>query len=447
MSSPPSASGGVAARVPTPRFFVLLLALCVAPTGCSAALRSARAHLAEGDHREAALAAGDDQLALQEVALALLARALQVSEHRATAAAGLRAGGDLAWPLLGELANAHDDESALLAASILALQGDDEQREVIRGEVGHDNPDVRAAVVAVLGRETSASELLRRSFNDTSPSVRRSAVNAISSSHRCADWALSLLADAARHDPEPSVRGAALRVLSYCDDGQTLLDLAREALAREAPAALRVTAISALERARDRDAVRLLLAERFTNGGQAEKLRAATVFARFGDDRGLEFLRRALTDESVSLATGAALAASSVGEPLHEALVEALERSEPAVRLYAATSLTSTAEHSSAVETLAELAARHDRIGASAALELARVGERREEMRERLDALLDHESENIRLLIARRSSALDHGVELAARALRDESEAVRIAGAASLLRARRHALDRTGMHQ
>lgn len=418
----------------------VLVLCCLILSGCSASLRNVRAHLERGDHVEAAVTAGDDHHGLQQVALAILADAFKDSETRPRAKAGLRASGDLAHPILRELADDDDATTALIAASILAAQGDGDARARLRQARDHEDPEVRAAAVNLIENSSTSADDLRLALDDPASAVRLAAIGVIASHHRDAPFATPLLAERARRDPDTSVRSAALRVLSYCNDDQILLDAIRLAIADAQPEPLRLVAVSTLERARDQDAAMTLLHERLANGSEPEKVRAAAVLARLGDQDGITFLHQALRSRSVTIAAGAAIAASTLGEPLATALLEALERSEPEVRLHAALALVRGPNEDRAIEALSQLSTRDDRFGAWATIELAHHQRSTRGLRARLEAFLAHDARELRLLVARRCGRLDVGFELAARALRDDDSSVRLAAAASLLRARRREL-------
>lgn len=294
-------------------------------------------------------------------------------------------------------------------------------------------PPSRAAAVRVIGRATADRSLLATALTDVDSRVRRAATGALAH-HRRAPWSAELLADAARHDPEATVRAAALRALGRLADNARLLETVRLGLEPSRPLAVRLAAIDTAARLEPAEAAELLLLERLDSGEPAERLRAAAHLAAAGHEIGLAFLRNALRDEAVSTASGAAIAALRVGEPLRPALIEAIERPEPEVVLHVARALAAAGATELALTALRELVSRRDRIGLRAALALARQEAVTDESDRLLVELLDEGDEELRLTIARSSGSLDPlGLTLAIAALDDESTMVRTAAAASLL--------------
>jgi HEAT repeat protein len=244
-----------------------------------------------------------------------------------------------------------------------------------------------------------------------------------------------LLSQVALRDPEPTVRSAALRVLARVETGGLLLDTAREVLAdADAAIPLRLGAIQALGAVDDVNAAELLLLEALSGGDPQERLRAASVLSTYGNEAGHGYLRAALADPSVSIAGGAAIAAGAVGGPLRDALVEALRRPEPEVRLHVAASLLHIGERELALAELGRLVEQPGWVGLQAALSMDRADDATSQAAIRLAAALEDPSVELRSFAALSCGFIEDGWEIAARGLSDADATVRIAAAASVLR-------------
>jgi HEAT repeat protein len=394
-----------------------------------------RRHLARGDFSGAAAAAGDDRYALQELALEVLARGLGDAAERERAAAGLVGAGPLARPTLREIANGTgDDVAAAYAAEALATLGDRRMAARLRSRLGDRDPEVRAAAVRAQGASRDAAGFFADALADPDSRVRAAAVGAIGR-RRDDAGAGPLLAEAARRDPEPSVRTAALRALARLEHGQLLLETARTVLAAPGePIAVRLGAIQALGAVDDINTAEVILLEVLSSGEPPAQLRAAAVLSSYGNEMGQEHLRSALADPAVSIAGGAAIAAGGVGGPLRDALVQALGRREPEVRLHVAASLLHIGEVELAMAELGRLVEQPGWIGLQAAISMARDGDETSHAAVRLAQALEDPSVELRAFAALSCGFLDDGWEIAAAGLGDEVSTVRIAAAASVLR-------------
>lgn len=412
----------------------VLGAVFVTPS-CSSALRRTRRLLSRGDIPGAAAAAGTDRYALQEVALEILSRGLSEEETREPSARGLVAAGELARPRLRQLATDSDDEiTAALVAEALATLGDRRMVDWLGERTAHDEALVRAAAVRVVGSTSEDHEFFQRHLNDHDSRVRAAAVTSLSS-RRTTDWAADLLSQVSCRDPSPTIRASALRSLARIDSSDFLLETVRVALDQpENPLTVRIAAIQALAHVDDINAAEVLLLEVLGGGEPLEQLRAAAVLASYGNEMGHEHLRGALNDSNVATAGGAAIAASAVGGPLEELLIQALSRREPEIRLQVAASLLRLGDHEAAVTTLAQLAERPGWLGLQAAITLAREQHDMSRAAVRLAAALEDESPDLRAFAALSCGFIDSGWEIAAAGLGDDERSVRIAAATSVLR-------------
>lgn len=402
---------------------------------CSSALRRTRRLLSRGDIAGAATAAGTDRYALQEVALEVLSRGLTEDDTREPSARGLVAAGELARPRLRQLAaDSEDDVIVALAAEALATLGDRRMVDWLEERLSHEDALIRAAAVRVVGATSEDVEFFRRHLNDHDSRVRSAAVTSLAN-RGTLDWAPDLLAEASYRDPSPAIRASALRALSRSEASDVLLETIRATLNQpENPLPVRIAAIQALFHVEDINAAEVLLLDALGGGEPLEQLRAAAVLASYGNEMGHEHLRNALNDPSVATAGGAAIAASAVGGPLEEALIQALNRREPEIRLQVAASLLRLGEHEAAVTTLAQLAEQPGWIGLQAAITLAREHRDMSRAAVRLAAALEDESPDLRAFAALSCGFVDSGWEIAAAGLSDDETTVRIAAATSVLR-------------
>jgi HEAT repeat protein len=408
-------------------------------SGCTSDLRQVRRLIARGDVAAAAEAVSesDDRYALQEVALEILARGLAGSDEalQERAASGLAGGGGLSRPRLRELAGdeAHP-VAAALAAEALASLGDRRMANRLRSKLGDADPVIRAAAVRAVGTTREPARFFEGALGDPDSRVRAAGVSAVARRRDDPDSS-DLLAQVALRDPEPGVRAAALRALSRIERGERLLETAREVLAvGDAPLPLRLAAIQALGAVDDVNAAEVLLLEVLSGGDPQERLRAAAILSTYGNEAGHEYLRSALADPSVSIAGGAAIAAGGVGGPLRDALVQALHRPEPEVRLHVASSLLHLGERELAMAELARLVEQPGWVGLQAALAMDRGDDETSQAAIRLAAALEDPSVELRSFAALSCGFIDDGWEIAARGLSDADASVRIAAATSVLR-------------
>jgi len=420
--------------MPRSRLFILLassIALGLFASGCvTTALRRTRRHLAEGNLGDAVGAARDDRGALREIALEILVGAMGDPATRASAARGLEGAGPQAGTELEELVSSDDAVAGALAAAALLALGDDETIPLLEERLGHPDGQARAAAVRALGPLAGDREFFEHHLRDSDDRVRLAAVAALP---RASDegFPVELLADAARRDPAPAVRGAALRALGRAAPDEVLLEVAGEGLrARALP--VRLAAIAAIAQAEDHVAAAALLEGPLLGEEPVEAVRAAAVLATWDDDRGRQHLARALAGSSVTTASAAAVAASQVGASMVEALGTALERSEPEVRMHAAASLLRLDELERAIPALTTLMESPGWLGLQAALALAPA--RGREARERISRALDAEDPALRAFAALSTDRVSGGLGVVRRAMADDAIEVRVAGATAVLR-------------
>ncbi len=415
-----------------------LAGVSLALGGCSSAtLRQTRSLLERDDLSGAVEAAGDDRLALEEVALAVLARGMTDPATRPQAAAGLRSAGYLARSTLGELTGSEDAAVSAVAASILAAQGDRRARESLEDLLAHSDGEIRAAALQGVRRSRDELSFFRPFLQDPDARVRSVAVQALGRLE--GEEIAPLLSETVRRDPAVSVRSAALRALSRVDSSEALLEAVRHALAH-GESALTSAAIDALARLDDRETARALLTEQMAEGEPPVAIRAAAVLARDGDQAARTYLQRSLAEGPVAEASAAAIGAGQVGEDMRDALIAALDRPEPEVRMQVAAELLDLDERERAVETLTELVEQPGWIGLQAAIALAHAGN--EDVGPRLARGLEDEDPSVRAAAARACGRLYGGARIAREALDDEASNVRIAAASSVLQ--RFLLGRNG---
>ena len=410
-----------------------LSSLALLTACCSGSVvRGTRSHLGRGDLAGAIEAAGEDREALGVVALEILAAGMNDPDTRSASARGLRAAGYVARATLRELSRSDDAVVSALAAEALAGQGDGRARRSLEGRLDHPDGMVRAAALRALARGRRDPTFFLPFLEDTDSRVRAAAVDGLGRLEgvSAAAAAAAPLAEAARRDPQPQLRAAALRALARVDGGSLLLDTIRAALG-DAEVPVRQAAIAVLGRSDDRDSAESLLRERMSAGEPAEAVRAAAILARWGDEDAREHLRLLLREGNPALAGAAAIGAAQVGEEMLEPLMAALERPEPEIRMQVAASLMTMGQYDRAAEELARLLGHPGWLGIQAALAL--LGERELIAREHIERGLDHEDVQIRALTASVCGRLPGGVGLARRVLQDDSPRVRVAAAAAII--------------
>ncbi len=407
----------------------LLLSLALLAFGCSGStVRATRSHLSRGDLPGAIEAAGEDREALGVVALEILSSGMDDSGTRSASIRGLRAAGYVARATLRNLSRSDDIVVSSLALEVLAGQGDRRARRSLAKRLEHRSGEVRAAALRALARERRGPAFFQPFLEDTDSRVRAAAVGGLGRLE--GEGAAELLAEAAQRDPVPQVRAAALSALARTGVTAGLLEALRTGL-RDPEVRVRQAAITALGRLEDRESAVALLRERMTEGEPTEAVRAAAILSRWDDEDAREHLRVLLREGNVALAGAAAIGASQVGDEMLDALIAALARSEPEIRMQVAASLMSMGQYDRAEEELARLLGHPGWLGIQAAVAL--LGERELIAVEHVVRGLEHDDVQIRALTASVCGRLVGGAALARRVLSDESPRVRVAAAAAII--------------
>jgi len=407
---------------------LVTLSLALLAAGCvGGATARARALVSAGDVAGAVRAAGDDDRALEAVALETLMRAAARAGTRSSALRAMEAAGPRAGTALERLARSEDEATACPAIASLHCLGRRVEQARIDACLGSADPRARAAAARAMDAGLRPSALVARLLADPNPEVRLAAIEAVGRPDDARHAALLL--PLVREGRAVRERAAALRALGRVGRAPDVVAAGKAAVGAD-DMRLRLAAIEALGRhLEDAQAARLVAAE--LGAESVVAARAASLLGRQGDHRGLEALARLLERGSEDAASTAAVGASEVGEPVRASLMLAIGRPEPGVRLRAAAALLRLADPGPAEQVLRRLLDEPGWVGLHAALLL---GDRQPVARDRLDSLLEQGDEAMRAAIARQSPLVPCGRSLARRALADEAEAVRVAAAAALLR-------------
>lgn len=218
------------------------------------------------------------------------------------------------------------------ALAVLAEAGSDSARSALRDRIDSEDPEVRAAAVLGLSIEGDHDRLLSLAAE----SSRRVRVAAVA---RLGDLAPEsaarlVLEERARIDPDPGVRGAAVRALGAF--GTAGIELIRERLS-DPIASVRMAAVAALLHA-DREGGRAVLAGLLETPPSTQGIEAARLLATPVErdqpptDRDVSasraYLSAALAASDAALRSQAAIALSTLGgtADLRTALTQALGR-------------------------------------------------------------------------------------------------------------------------
>lgn len=413
------------------RASAILVVLGVAfSAGCGGgALRATRGRLAAGDLAGAVEAAGANEAALRDLAFHVLGAALREAELRDAAATALAGAGPREIGALEALASSDDPFVATAARAALLAEGETRVRPGLEASLASADGAVRALALGAIGRREHGASLLGPFLQDPDDRVRRAAVAGLGGGRD--EGAAALLADAARRDPDGRVRADALRALGRLGGDEEVLEAARAGLEDEA-VPVRLAALGALAHLEDRAAATSLLGRALSAEEPAVAVRAAAALAALGDEGGLARLRSVLLEGSLTVAAAAAVAAQELGEACHDALVEVLERPEPALRVQAAASLLRLGDEERAVPALVALLETPGWPGLQAALAL--VEARPAEAREGLARALRSEEPGLRAGAAGGAARAPDGLALLRPVLSDGRPEVRVAAAAALLR-------------
>ncbi|MFO0686469.1 MAG: HEAT repeat domain-containing protein [Sandaracinus sp.] len=383
---------------------------------------------------------GDDVALLTRIASLLLEDAAASSDEtsREAALTQLSLAGTVGRPVLERLA----EGGSVHALALLAQVGSGSAREALRGRVGDPDPAVRAAAVLGLSAEADRAQLITLA-TESSARVRAAACTRLAELAPDSDARL-VLEERARIDPDPSVRGAAVRALG--DYGASAVALLRERLS-DPIASVRMGAVAALLHA-DRDGARASLASLFEMPPSAQGIEAARLLATAVDrdapptdadaERSRAFLVGALSATDGALRGQAAVALVTLphSESLDRALTEALAREPDAtVRLQIARALiTSSGTEQGAHEALVALSTVDASMTAlQASIELATRGDHDAALR--IEQAMHGADIPLRRTAARALARDAMEPARVAPALEDPDASVRIAAAGGILAA------------
>lgn len=386
---------------------------------------------------------GADGDLLAEVAAVLLEEAALGDDERARSAAMSQLGmaGTAGAPVLERLSSGEATPAVRARAlELLARRGDGGARDALLGMADSDDADVLAAYTTVLDAEDDTEHLLEL-LEHTAAAVRSAAARRLSGAAP-SGAPRAALSEAARVDPDPTVRAAAVQSLGAY--GEPAFEVLRERLG-DAEQNVRMAAVRALvaaDRARALTAIGPLLEMSPTPSGvEAARVLAGDVPEEGAMPEGTvlarAFLRRALLDGELTVKAQAATALAGLppDEELSDALVEALQAADdPRVKLSLATALRrreeTRARADAALEALLETPGMP---GVQAAAELAKDGHAA--AIEKLATAIE-EGQAPERRVASRSMARDAlRPDDARMALRDEDALVRVHAAGGILAA------------
>lgn len=380
---------------------------------------------------------GDPEL-LGRVAALLLEEAARGEEasHRAAALAQLQMAGTDAEPALERLAASADEPSVQARAlSVLASRGDGDARDRLRALVDSDDPAVLAEAVGVLDAGEDTERLLSL-LQHTSADVRSAAARQLENAAP-AGPVRAALAEAARVDPLPRVRAAAVRSLGAF--GAPAFEPLRGRLSDE-DSQVRMAAVGALVRADPERALAAIgpLLEMTPTPAGVEAARVLAGRGGEGATNARAFLRRALRTADADVRAQAAVALSSLtgDDSLREALVDALrEESDGRVTLSLASILIEqAATREAARSALREMMEGEGMEAVQAASVLARHDGDGGAVRVLASAMQDGEPP-VRRAAARALARDAMKPDMARAALRDDDPLVRIHAAGAILSA------------
>lgn len=431
--------------------FATLLA-SLAGTACASGPRARVATAVDRGDLDGALAAyddfrqteGTDADLLGRVAALLLEREAHAEDpaRRRAALSQLALAGTAGRPVLERLADEEGTTPARLGAlRALARRGDEEAKLALRALA--DSDDLEVVEAAVLGMDPDLDRaLLLELLGSTHAGVRAAAASALAAqSERPAVF--RALSEAARVDPEPSVRAAAARALGRA--GGAAVGPLRERLS-DPESRVRLAAVAALAQA-DPERARLALGPLLETPPSPAGIEAARWLAQEPDETddgattraraARAYLRRALFADGAALRSQAGVALAGLPQaaasPI-EAVREALGQEEdPEVRLSLARALQRHDEPAAeaAFEALLE-AEGMPRVQAAAQL-AARGHDRAQGV---LEEILESDaSVMLRRTAARALAREAMAPDAARRALRDDEAFVRIYAAGGILAA------------
>lgn len=293
----------------------VLIVCCAVPN--SDAIRAA---LDKGKPKKALKLAKESGRSLDYLAMEILRRGAEDEKTSDAALAAIDRARTRTKPLLRDLASgAGDPVVEATAQSLLFRMGDRAHEDDLVEALDSDLGLVRAAAVEALLTMQQTRKFHEHYLLDNEPEVRRAVVDYLAATEL--PWSQELLLDAARKDPEMSIRTSAIRSLDPVPDESR--DVLREALGSSDPA-LRIAAASALG----------------TSASSLDLTWAAHLLSLPATEEGIHFAAALIrTDEGKGKAAGY--------------LQEALHDPSPAVRLGTLVALTGA---SKAVEGLDELA-------------------------------------------------------------------------------------------
>ena len=415
--------------------FVVIASLCGAFACAGGPTNAVGAALRRGDVKDALGAyerSGSDAELLAEIALAVVVHEARNTDaaRGARAVAALQRAGERAQPSLQRLANgAGLAQTRVRALSVLAARGDAEARQQLRERLQDADSAIQAIAVQALDARGDA-ERLRELALAPSAVLRRAAIERLQRAQPALETLL-VLAEAARVDPSPPVRVAALRALAA--QGTAGVDAIAAHLG-DPEQAVRLAAIGELVRADYARGARLL-AELLAGEPCAEGIEAARSLLSAAGARApqsaLAHLQRALSAPDNALRGAAAVALMSAPAAGTERLAVARVALEPVRSVRLCLVLAIGSENAQRKPQLIELAAARDVVASQATAELARAGDARAVSR--LRAMLGSADATVRG-VAVDALASDLGQRRAVRLLLlDPDPGVRLRAASAIL--------------
>lgn len=206
----------------------------------------------------------------------------------------------------------------------------------------HDDASLRQAAVEALGRvgDSTALEALLAALGEADPALSQAAAQSVRQVlDRLADPAAIPALDPALEHPDPAIRRAALDALGRLGGVDALTPLAAalddsQLEVRQAAATRLAQVVQGFEQAGDLPALQAALA----HANPQVRGQAATAFSRLGGDAALESLLPALQDDDPYVRQAVVSALGELGEPALEALGE-LFIEDPGLRTFAGEAL------------------------------------------------------------------------------------------------------------
>jgi HEAT repeat protein len=358
----------------------LVLACCAVPN--SDAIRAA---LEGGKPKKALKLARSDGRSLDYLATEILRRGAGDEEMSEEALAAISRARTRLKPLLREIAAGDGDPVVVAEAQSLLFKMDDRSHEDDLVEaLDSDLGLVRAAAVEALLTMQQSRNFHERYILDNEPEVRSALVAHLATAGL--PWSQDLLLSAARKDPEPSVRIAAIRALDPLEEQNR--DVLKDAL-KSSDRALRIAAATCL--GKEASSMELTWTAHLAALPATEEgihFASSLLATDKGKEKAAQYLQEALHDESPTIRLATLIVLTSAGSG-----IDGLEElaSDPSAQVRVAwcrlTRKLGTSKAKKRVEILEAIAAGED-AGQDALLALAEEKGGYEKVRSRVWWLL-----------------------------------------------------------